>query len=319
MARELATALREAAPEAKLVAGYDPFAPARQEPLRDASGWRKPRRWRRCLARADIGAVLIASPNFLHKEHTLAAAAAGKHVFCEKPMALSVADCDAMLGATARAGVKLMVGHSTRLMPPMRRLRAVVESGELGRLLFGQANYWFTGFKQRDSGVWHLERAKCGGLFYQMGIHQIDLFHAIFGPTRRVQYVGGRYGAQIRDFDDIATILLEFASGATGSITVCGMAPVVSTDMGFILSDGYVKSEGSWGRLEFGRDPEHRTVLGPGECEGPGGVQMELASFVRWVQHGEAPVLTGAEGRAAVAVAEAADRAKETGAPVEVA
>ena len=118
MARELAAALHEAAPEAKLVAGYDPFAPSRAE-FCARVGAKEAEALEQLLAREDVGAVLIASPNYLHKEHTLAAAAAGKHVFCEKPMALTVADCDEMLAAAERAGVKLMVGHSTRVMPPM--------------------------------------------------------------------------------------------------------------------------------------------------------------------------------------------------------
>jgi phthalate 4,5-cis-dihydrodiol dehydrogenase len=305
MAHDLARVIRDFVPEAKLLAGFDPFAGSREafclefacEPHDSLEA---------LLARADLGAVLIASPNNFHAAHTLAAAAAGKHVFCEKPMALSVADCDAMIAACERDGVKLMVGHSMRLAPPLRKLREVVESGELGRPLHGMAQYWFTGFQARESGVWHVERARSGGLFFQMAIHQIDVFHMVFGPSRRVQYAGGRYGAQIKDFDDIGTMLIEYESGATGVISATSLATAPSHEMRFLFTEGYAKLEGPWGAMEYGRDADHRTLIAADAFPGPGAVELELTSFVSWVLRDEAPVLTGAEGRAAVAVAEAA-------------
>ena len=265
-----------------------------------------------------VRGVVLCTPHTLHTGQVIAAASAKKHVFCEKPMSLSVADCDCMIAACEQNGVRLMVGHAMRLMPPMRTLRALVASGELGRPLHGVAHYWFSGFSQRDSGIWHVSRAKCGGLFYQMGIHQIDLFHSVFGPTRRVQYTGGRYGSQIEDFDDVANVMLDYQSGATGLISVSGIAPASHTAMTFIFSEGYVKCEGPWSRLEYGRDREHCTVLEPEQFDKPGAVDLELSSFVAWVLHDTPPVLTAAEGRAAIAVAEAADRARDTGGPVEV-
>jgi len=317
MARELATALREAAPEARLVAGYDSYAPAREDfcahfAVQGAATMED------LLARPGLGAVLVASPNHLHKDHTLAAAAADKHVFCEKPMALSVADCDAMLAACRGRRLKLMVGHSRRLAPEMCKLRDLVASGELGRPLHAQAGYWFGGFQPRASGAWHLTRAQCGGLLYQMGIHYLDVFHALFGPARRVQYAGSRLGQQVLDFDDLCTALLEYDAGVTAALSVSSLAPVGSQEISVLFTRGYARWASDTGALEFGPDFESRTALGPNDLRAPDGVQVELASFVRWILHDETPVLTGAEGRAAVAVAEAADRAKETGAAVEI-
>lgn len=317
MARELAGVIRGSVPEAKLVAGFDPFVASRERFCAEF-GVAPCETREALLGRADIGAVLIATPNFLHAEDACAAAAAGKHVFCEKPMALSVADCERMMAACGSRGLKLMVGHSMRLAPPLRKLRELVESGELGRPLYGLARYWFSGFKVRESGGWHNERACSGGLFFQMAIHQIDAFHMVFGPAQRVQYAGGKYGEKIKDFDDIGTLLVEYRSGATGTISSSGIAPVPSHAMEFLFSEGYARLEGPWGRMEYGRDAEHRTVIEADAFSGPSAVELELHSFVRWVLHEETPVLTGAEGRAAVAVAEAADRAKEAGAKVEV-
>ncbi len=317
MARSLALTMRDRVPEATIAAGYDPFTPHRDR-LCEEVGAAQAASLEELLGRRDVGAVLVASPNHLHTEHVVAAAAAGKHVFCEKPMALTVADCDAMIAACERAGVRLMVGQSTRLLPSMLKLRALVASGELGTPRYGLARCWFTGFKQRDSGVWHIERARCGGLFYQMAIHHIDLFHAVFGPTRRVQYAGGRYGTQIRDFDDIATVLLDYQSGATSVISATSVAQMDLNEISVLFSNGYASTRDPYSQLGFGTDPDHHTVVKGDDLPSPGGVELELLSFVRWVLHGETPVMTAAEGRAAVAVAEAAWRAEETGGPVEV-
>jgi predicted dehydrogenase len=317
MARELTLAVRDRVTGARVVTAFDTYAPAR-EAFCGEFGAAPAASVEELLAREGIGAVLVASPNFLHAEHVVAAARAGKHVFCEKPMALSVTDCDRMIAACDGAGVRLMVGQSTRLMPACLKLRELAASQELGPPLYGFVSYWFSGFLPRDSGVWHVERARSGGLFFQMAIHHIDLLHAIFGPARRVQYAGGQYGPQMKDFDDIATLLVEYRSGATAAIGTCGMTEAPSPGMHFLFQNGYAKMESAWGALEYGPSSEQRTVLPVDQLPSPSGVALELQSFTDWVLRGQNPVLTAAEGRAAVAVAEAAQRAKETGAAVEI-
>lgn len=312
MGRELAQTITEHVAEARVAAAYDAYPPT-LEAFCGKFGAAPAASAEDLLARADIQAVIIATPNHQHCEQTVAAASAGKHVFCEKPMALSLSDCDRMIAACQRAGVKLMVGQSTRLYPLCRRLLDLASPDALGEPLLGISNYFFSGFKERKSGSWHIERALSGGIFFHMAIHQIDFFHALFGPSRRVQYAGGRYGSQVRDFDDAGTILLEFQSGKTGVISASSLSPIHSTDMRFIFSRGFARLESPWSHLEYGPDADHMTRLSVEDAPGPGAVEMELGSFVRWVLDDEPPVLTGAEGRAAVAVAEAADRAKASG------
>ena len=317
MGRALAGVIRDRVPDAVIVAGYDPFSGAREEFTRGI-GAPGTESLAELLAREDIGGVIIATPNDLHCEQTVAAAAAGKHVFCEKPMALSVADCNRMIGACDAAGVKLMVGQSTRLAPVMRRLREVVGSGELGEPVYGYASYFFGGFKARASGMWHANRGRSGGVLFHMGIHQVDLFHALFGPSRRVHYAGGRYGLQGLDFDDVASVLIEYHSGATAVISVAGMCPVPAREVVLALSRGYARLGNHYRFLEFGQSEGSLTRLAANELPGPDELETELGSFVSWILRGDSPVLTGVEGRAAVAVAEAAERARQTGAPAEV-
>jgi predicted dehydrogenase len=317
MGRELGQAIKDQVAEARLAAAFDPYWPNLDKFCRD-SGAAPAASLEELLARAEVEAVIVASPNHLHCQHTVAAARAGKHVFCEKPMALSLADCERMMAACEGAGVKLMVGHSMRLYPLPRKLLEMVGKGELGEPRFGFASYFFSGFKDRPSGVWHLAREQSGGLFFHMGIHHIDLLLAIFGAARRVQYAGGHHGAQVRDFDDVASLLIEFASGATAALTASSLSPVPWRELVFLFSGGLARMDSPWTYLEFGPDEQHLTRLEPREAPGPGAVEMELTSFVRWVSRGELPVFTAREGRAAVAVAEAAQRAQEMGRAVPV-
>ncbi len=322
MGRALAQVIRDQVPGAAMVAGYDPFPGSREAFAREI-GAPAVDSLEELLGRDDVGAVLIASPNHLHREQTEAAAAAGKHVFCEKPMALSVADCDRMIAACEQAGVRLMVGHNTRLEPLSRRLREIAESGELGAPLYGYGCYFFDGFKERESGVWHLDRAHSGGVLFHMGIHQIDLFHAIFGPTRRVQYAGGRYGSQVHDFDDIASILLDFApaEGEPGATAVLSVAAIASSPMRrlyFLFSRGYAAMDSPWGHLEYAAEGGEPVRVEAESLPYPASTQLELTNFVAWILRDETPLLTGAEGRAAVAVAEAADLAREKGTAIAV-
>jgi predicted dehydrogenase len=318
MGRELATAIAEEVDEAAVAAAVDPYRP-NVEAFCAESGAAQADSLEELLARADVQAVLIASPNNLHREQTIAAAQAGKHVFCEKPMALSVADCDAMMAACEAAGVKLMVGHSMRFYPLTRALFDLVRDQRLGAPVYGFGSYFFPGFKDRASGLWHLDRAGSGGLLFHMAVHQIDLLQAIFGPAARVQYLGGRSGEQVHDFDDTCSLLLQFRGGATATLTSSSVSPVHWGEFVVLFRGGLARLDSPWSYLEYGPSEDEMTRVKPDDLPGPGAVTRELTSFTRWVLYDETPPLTGREGRAAVAVAEAAQRSEESGQWAEVA
>jgi predicted dehydrogenase len=317
MGRELGEAIKTGLAEAELVAAFDPYRPNLDRFCADF-GTRAADSAEALVAGADLDAVIVASPSNHHREQTLAAAAAGKHVFCEKPMALSLAHCDEMIAACDRAGVKLMVGHSMRLYPLPKRLLEIAALGDFGDPLFAFGSYFFSGFNQRDSGVWHLDRANSGGVLFHMGIHHIDLLNAIFGQARRVQYAGGRYGQQVHDFDDIASIIIEYESGSTAALTVSGISPVGWRECVFLFQKGFVRLDSPWSYMQYGNAEDCLTRIEPDDLPAQNAVQTELRSFARWVLYEEPPVFTGKEGRAAVAVAEAAQQARESSGPVEV-
>jgi predicted dehydrogenase len=317
MGMGLARVIRDRVAEARVTAVCDTYGP-NLEACCEELGAAHVASVEELVGRGDVDAVIIASPNHVHCEQALAAAAAGKHVFCEKPMALSVADCDRMIQACESARVRLMVGQSMRLTPLGRQLQEVAASRDLGEPVFGWASTFFSGFRPREWGVWHVERERSGGLFFHMAIHKIDLFQALFGPARRVHYGGGRYGSQVVDFDDVGTLLIDFRSGATGVISAASVSPIEWNEVRLLFTQGFAQLDSPWTHLEFGTDADHVTRIAAEDVPGPDAFELELGSFARWVLRDEPPVLTAAEGRAAVAVAEAAEHAERTGSPAEV-
>ncbi len=163
-----------------------------------------------CMAE-DVDVVLVASPNWAHLEPVLLAAEAGKHVFCEKPIALSYADCAAMLEATQRAGVLFMAGHVTHFMAGVRRTKALIAEGAIGDVLFCRAVR--TGWEDPQPSVsWKKKRELSGGHLYHH-IHELDLVQSIMGPARVATMVGGNVahkGSAFGDEDDMLIITMEF-------------------------------------------------------------------------------------------------------------
>ena len=162
----------------------------------------------------DVDAVVVASPNWAHLEPVLLAARAGKHVFCEKPIALSYQDCADMLEATSRAGVLFMAGHVTHFMAGVRRTKALIAEEAIGDVLFCRAVR--TGWEDPKPSIsWKKRRELSGGHLYHH-IHELDLVQSIMGPARVATMVGGNVAHQGSDFgdeDDMLVITLEFDGG----------------------------------------------------------------------------------------------------------
>lgn len=163
-------------------------------------------------ASPDVDAVVVASPNWAHVEPVVEAARNGKHVFCEKPMALAYEDCRKMVAAARQAGVILMAGHVTNFMDGVRRSKALIADGVLGDVLFCRAvrNGWEA---PQPEVTWKKRRELSGGHLYHH-IHELDLVQSIMGPAEVVTMVGGNVahsGPEYGDEDDLLLITLEFA------------------------------------------------------------------------------------------------------------
>ncbi len=273
---------------------------------------------REALAREDVGAVMVVTPNGLHTEIVLDAVAAGKHVFCEKPFAFTVAECDRMIAAAEQAGVRLMVGHVLRLLPLFQRVIDVFDSGVLGRPVAAQITR--IGWLGDPTARYRLRKELAGGLLYDVTVHEIDLLHRLCGATQSVYALLDNHVQKHVDYEDDAQLLLRFRSGASGHL-FASLASPMSASFGTIVGQrGTLRYNHGAGEITYRRvgDGEESITETVTRSDGENGYLRELRSFTEWVLDGKAPLLTAAEGRAAIQVAEAAYRSASTGQPVTI-
>lgn len=269
------------------------------------------------LARPEVGAVLIATPNSNHREATLQALAAGKHVFVEKPMARTARECDEMIAAAEAAGLKLSVGHVLRMMQPFSTILDLVSSGDFGlprAIEMRRSSFWRKGGPE----TWRSHRDLMWGLLYEWTIHELDFMRAVCGDVVEVQAVVERLVHVERDAEDIDLVILRFQSGAIGllrSSTFCAMP----------VTDGSVQCERGTINWNWGKQRIEYRLAGQAEptvvqAEVPSfdvaGYGREQAAFVDWVLHDRTPAVGNRDGRAAIEICEAAYLSAERHAPV---
>lgn len=167
------------------------------------------------LADNEVNAVYIATPPYLHCEHTIRAAQAGKHILCEKPMALTVEECQRMIDACRQAGVTLMIAYYRTFYPNIMRMKALMAEGAIGDVVLARINH--TGFyepSQHDSSSWRVNpEISGGGVLMDLGSHRIDLLQYLMGDIVSARGYAETVHLDI-DVDDSAVFTLRFASGA---------------------------------------------------------------------------------------------------------
>ena len=170
-------------------------------------------------ASPNVDAVYIATPNSLHAEHAITAAKHKKHIIVEKPMAMNLAECDAMNEAADKYGVKLLCGHTHSFDPPIRKMRDIVKSGELGKLCM--INTWnYNEFMYRPR-MKH-ELAMTRGVVLNQGPHHVDIVRLIGGGmVRSVRAMTGVWDPA-REWEGSYTCFLEFADGTPATLVYSG-------------------------------------------------------------------------------------------------
>ena len=148
--------------------------------------------YRDVLSRDDIAAVFVTTPDYLHEEHAVAALEAGKHVYLEKPMAITIDGCDRILQAARQAGVRLYLGHNMRHFPVVRKMRELIDAGAIGEVKVGWCRHFVCYGGDAYFKDWHAERSKSTSLLLQKGAHDIDILHWLCGGySKRVTALGG--------------------------------------------------------------------------------------------------------------------------------
>jgi phthalate 4,5-cis-dihydrodiol dehydrogenase len=188
------------------------------------------------LAQAALDAVYVATPTALHAQQVLQAAAAGKHVLVEKPMAVTLDDAQAMVAAADAAGVVLAVGHSHSHDLPIRRMREIIETGDLGAVQM--AHTWcFSDWVYRPRRADELDEAQGGGVSFRQGSHQFDVLRLLCGGRAR------SVRAKVFDWDPARrvtgahTVFIDFEDGPAATAVYNGYGGLSSVDLCFDISE----------------------------------------------------------------------------------
>jgi predicted dehydrogenase len=180
--------------------------------------------WREQVADAEVGLFDNGGPNWLHAEPTIAAARAGRQVFCEKPLALSAAQAHEMWRAAEDAGVVHMCGFNYRFVPAVRLARQMVERGELGRVVHFRARYLQSWGWDAPVDDWHFKRGLAGsGALGDLGTHVVDLARYLVGEIATVSATVKTYVAG-HEVDDAFVATVEFENGAIGTLEASRLA-----------------------------------------------------------------------------------------------
>ena len=293
-------------------------------------------------ARSDVDAALVATPNYLHKGPVICAARHKKNVFCEKPIALSYADCDEMVRTAEENGVVFMAGHVMNFFHGVRLAKKFIAEGKIGKVLYCHSarNGWE---EEQPSISWKKIRAKSGGHLYHH-IHELDCIQFLMGPATEATMTGGNVahkGERFGDEDDMLFLQLEFGNNTYA---------VVEYGSAFHWPEHYLLIQGTEGAIRIDmfnvgmtvktaageehylvhetkeEDDERTHIYHSTEMDGaiqyghPGkkpplwlhGIMKNEMKFFNSVMHGEPvsdefkPLLNGRAARAAIATADAA-------------
>ena len=198
------------------------------------------------LADPAVDAVILCTPHTSHAAQIVAVAAAGKHVFCEKPLCLTLADAKAAIAACKHHGVTIGVGHERRFEPAVQDVRAMLAAGRLGTLLQMEGNFSQDKFLTLPADSWRLSPTEApAGPMTATGIHLLDLAVSFFGPAERVLAQVAQLGSHLVNGDTLAA-LIRFEAGGSALLTAILATPF----------DGRVALYGSKGWAEI-RDKSH--------------------------------------------------------------
>ena len=239
-------------PKLELVAAADPRPEARERFAADFAAKTYASVDELCADPA-IDAVYVATPHQFHAAHVAAAARHGKHVLVEKPMALRLADCRAMIEATARAGVQMVIGHSHSFDAPVKRARDIIASGSVGRLRMITALN-FTDFLYRPRRPEELSTETGGGVLYNQAPHHVEIIRLLGGGPPggggKIKSVRALTGAwdETRPTEGAYSALLTFEDGAFATIIYSGYAHFDSDELeAWIAEGGHSKDPNKYG------------------------------------------------------------------------
>ena len=285
-----------------------------------------------------LDAVIISTPNFTHEAIAVQAFDAGVHVFCEKPLAPTLAGCDAILAAAERSGRLLQVGLHRRYSRLYGRIRSLLDAGDLGApILMWSQEFRADWGKDYKIGVplggvaddggrpnWRHDQERSGGTLLEKSSHDFDVFNWFAGArATKVMGSGGLAAYEGRDTLDHAVVIVEYENGFKAELQLSLFVPhgFRGRYAGLLGDRGSVKiSEGTNEMHQYFRDHPNEVRYADRESTGGHGhaIYLQQAEFAQCIREGRNPRVDGSVGRAAVAVAVAAEAAVRAGRPVRV-
>lgn len=294
-AKRVAAALRDT-PHSALVTVARARAPLAAEFARQHEARRWHADWREVLRDPEVDAVYLATPVALHPEQAIAAAEAGKHVLCEKPMALGADACARMVAAARQHGVRLGVAYYRHHYPVVARLRELLASGEIGRPVIAHAQA-FEPFNPTPEHprAWLLRKADAGGgPMADFGCHRIQVLLELLGPARQTRGFPSNARFREREVEDTCVAHLQFDGGAQALVTVShalherrDTLEILATEGSAyapVLNEGVLRITTAHGVREE-RHPPHANLHQP-----------LVEDFVAAVRAGRDPAVTGEVG-----------------------
>ena len=288
---------------AALVAGVDAFEQAREA---FATEHEVPTfaTFAEANAAVELDAVVVAVPNHLHAPATIEAAEAGKHVFCEKPMSLTLESCRAMIEACKQANVKLQIGQVLRYLPDFNKAIQMVQDGDLGTPMHG-AICRYSGPKENWNNTWRDDPAQVGHYIFEVSVHEIDFARCIFGTPVAVTGWDLSFDPKSPLWAKATTGVIEFESGAVCVLTEGMFNPIGRTEVELSGTGGAV-------RFHWGKDFIYKSLCGREDFTAEGqqiaegvetGTRREQREWIEAIRDDTAPTIPGEEGMANIEIA----------------
>jgi predicted dehydrogenase len=275
--------------------------------------------FKKMLRRKDLDVVMVMTPSGMHADFAITAAKRGKHVITTKPMEVTLKRCDKMIAAAQKAGVKLAVDFEMRFYPQVRWIKAAIEAGEFGKLIFGEARCkWFRTQAYYDAGGWRgTWKMDGGGALANQSIHVIDTLVSLMGKPVEV-YAQTATVAHKIETEDFGLAMINFENGARGSVlgtttmpggTEFGVEVHGETGGGSTLRTKYATEEVQWFFTGDKKQPTTPLPVAP---------KNVVEDFIACMRDNRDPLVTGAEGRRSIELLTAIYKSSEKHKAVKV-
>jgi predicted dehydrogenase len=300
----------------RLVAAYDPD-PVNLAKFRSDNPCEEAESYKALLGLSEVDAVVLAAPPYIRPSQALEAIAAGKPVYSEKPLALTVGEARQVIEAAHEKEVPLMVGHVLRYFSGFARMAEHIRRGDYGKPLALEVHRFGGPFPSQYRQPWRLQKSLSGGLVFEVHVHEFDLSRYICGDPRTAFAQATRVGTDPEtDYEDLYMGTIEFESGTIGQYHFSQISPRAETSFTVYLEKGVATASFDSAQIQlWDHDPvEIQPIEEPEEPP----YRKEIRLFAEAVLEGKPMPISGEEGLWAVAMAEGFEKSVHTGEAVAV-